>query len=111
MSISIFFRTWWRGYFVGEDSQGNKYYEDKKKTRYGQPRRWVMYKSRPEASKIPATWHAWLHLTTLEPPQPHQRYEWEKDHLPNLTGTPYAHQPKGLKSPISQKDYQAWAPK
>lgn len=110
MSISIYFRTWWKGRLVGEDLQGNKYYEDKKKTRYGQPRRWVMYKGRPEASKIPASWHAWLHFTTLEPPQPHQRYDWEKDHLPNLTGTPSAHQPKGLKSRISLKDYKAWTP-
>ena len=111
MSISIYFRTWWKGRLVGEDLQGNKYYEDKKKTRYGQPRRWVMYKGRPEASKIPASWHAWLHFTTLEPPQTHQSYDWEKDHLPNLTGTPYAHKPKGLKGLISQKDYQAWTPK
>jgi NADH:ubiquinone oxidoreductase subunit len=111
MSVSIFFRTWWKGRLVGEDPQGNKYYEDKKKTRYGQPRRWVMYKGRPEASKIPASWHAWVHFTTLEPPQPHPRYEWEKDHLPNLTGTPHAHQPKGLKGLIPQKDYKPWEPK
>jgi NADH:ubiquinone oxidoreductase subunit len=110
MSISIFFRTWWKGRLVGEDLQGNKYYEDKKKTRYGQPRRWVMYKGRPEASKIPASWHAWLHFTTLESPQHHQRYDWEKDHLPNLTGTPYAHQPKGLKGLVSEMDYKAWTP-
>ncbi len=110
MSIAIFFRTLWRGRFVGEDSQGNKYYEDKKKTRYGKPRRWIMYKGRAEASKVPADWHAWLHFTTSEPPQLRQHYPWEKEHLPNLTGTPYAHQPKGLKGVVPLKDYEAWTP-
>lgn len=110
MNIAILLRTWWRGRLVGEDSQGNKYYEDKKKMRYGKLRRWVLYKGRAEASKIPAEWHGWLHFTTSEPPLLQQRYAWEKEHLPNLTGTLYAHQPKGLKGLISLKDYEAWTP-
>jgi NADH:ubiquinone oxidoreductase subunit len=43
MSLSIYFRTWWRGRFVGEDIQGNKYFEGKKMMRYGKLRRWVIY--------------------------------------------------------------------
>jgi NADH:ubiquinone oxidoreductase subunit len=110
MNIAILCRTWWRGRLVGEDTQGNRYYEDKKKMRYGKPRRWVIYKGRAEASKIPADWHGWLHFTASEPPTPRQRYPWEKEHLPNLTGTPYAHQPKGLQGATPDKGYEAWVP-
>jgi NADH:ubiquinone oxidoreductase subunit len=39
-----------------------------------------------------------------------QRNFWEKDHLPNLTGTPYAHKPKGLKGLIVRKVYEPWTP-
>lgn len=110
MSISIFFRTWLRGCLVGEDTQGNKYFEGKKIVRYGKPRRWVIYKGRAEASKVPADWHGWLHYTISEPPKFRQPYPWEKEHLPNLTGTSYAHQPKGLKGLVAEKDYEAWVP-
>jgi len=110
MSISIYFRTLLRGRFVGQDAQGNKYYEDKKTTRYGKPRRWVIYKGFAEASKVPAPWHAWLHFTTDEPLPIGPPYSWTKDHLPNLTGTPYAHKPKGLKGVVVRQDYDPWTP-
>lgn len=81
MSIAIFFRTLLRGRLVGQDAQGNKYYEDKKTTRYGKPRRWVIYNEFAEASKIPSEWHGWLHYTTDEPPKARHPYSWEKEHL------------------------------
>jgi len=37
-------------------------------------------------------------------------YSWEKEHLPNLTGTPYAHKPKGLKGLVVRKAYEPWVP-
>ena len=48
---------------VGEDMFGNVYYRggpraDKRE------RRWVMYKTAPEASLIPPEWHGWLHYQT-----------------------------------------------
>jgi NADH:ubiquinone oxidoreductase subunit len=110
MSISIYFRTLWQGRLVGKDSEGNRYYEDKTTTRYGKPRRWVIYKGRAEASKIPALWHGWLHYTAAEPDMPDQRYPWQKEHLPNLTGTSRAYQPKGLRGNPPFKDYEAWKP-
>jgi NADH:ubiquinone oxidoreductase subunit len=110
MSIAIYFRTLLRGRLVGEDPQGNKYYEDKKKLRYGKPRRWVLYNGFAEASKIPAQWHGWLHFTVNEPPLDPTLHVWEKEHLPNLTGTPYAHKPKGLRGEVATKDYVAWRP-
>lgn len=110
MNIAIFCRTWWCGRLVGEDTQGNKYYEDKKRMRYGKARRWVIYKGRAEASKIPPEWHGWLHFITSGTPGFRHPYLWEKGHLPNLTGTPDAHQPKGLQGISPNKDYEPWAP-
>ncbi len=110
MNIAIFCRTWWRGRLVGKDTLGNKYYEDKKRMRYGKPRRWVIYKGRAEASKIPPEWHGWLHFITSGTPGFRCPYLWEKGHLPNLTGTPDAPQPKGLQGIAPHKDYEPWAP-
>ena len=46
---------------------------------------------------MPPEWHAWLHHTIDEIPRPgaRTRYPWEKEHLPNMTGTPYAYHPPG----------------
>ena len=40
---------------------------------------------------------------------------WEKPHVPNMTGTPYAYRPKGSlyaegKRPKATGDYEAWTP-
>ena len=45
------------GKFVGKDELGNKYYENRKKTK-----RWVIYQSEIDASKIPADWYSWIHF-------------------------------------------------
>ncbi len=131
MLKSIF--TWWngatigarftiakRGVFVGSDDYGNKYYEARDtKDSYdpGRKRRWVIYKGYADASKIPPDWHGWMHYTFDEPPTvaPLMRRSWEKDHLPNLTGTIYAWRPKGSISqggqrPAATGDYEAWRP-
>jgi N-acetylglucosaminyldiphosphoundecaprenol N-acetyl-beta-D-mannosaminyltransferase len=49
--------------------------------------------------------------TADEPLEKKARYGWEQDHQPNLTGTPYAHKPKGLKGHVVRKDYEPWVPK
>ena len=41
--------------------------------------------------------------------------DWQKEHEPNLTGTPYAYRPKGSVLSHSQRprvtgDYDAWTP-
>lgn len=114
MNISILLRTWWCGRLVGKDSQGNKYYQDKKNKGYRGSRRWVIYNGQAEASKVPAPWHGWLHYTTDMPPSPlYQPYAWEKDHLPNLTGTPYAHHPREKQRSSADSHatyYKAWVP-
>ena len=95
---------------VGSDQFSNVYYKSRK------DRRWVIYKGLNEASKVPAEWHRWLHKTTDDLPQKNAtHYDWEKSHLPNLTGTDLAYSPKGsIKNgahrEIATGDYEAWKP-
>lgn len=124
--------TWWngatlgqrfhigrRGVFVGQDEQGNRYFEarDNSDSYDQRKRRWVIYNGYAEASKVPPDWSGWLHYTFDEPPTevPLKRREWEKDHLPNLTGTVHAWRPKGSltrggERAAATSDYQAWTP-
>lgn len=92
---------------VGSDRFGNIYYQ----TKGSKKKRLVYYKGKPEASKIPALWNAWLHYTVDELPENQIHcYSWEKTHIPNLTGTEYAYFPKGLKNNRVIGSYEPWAP-
>lgn len=122
--------TWWngatlgalydikrRGVRVGEDEQGNVYFEERRVSLDGRKRRWVVYKGYAEPSKVPPDWHGWLHHVYDEPPplRAAPRKAWEKPHSPNLTGTPYAYRPPGSLSasgdrPRATGDYEAWTP-
>ena len=106
------FFTWRSGEFVGEDAYGNRYYRQR-----GGDRRWVIYNGEAEASRIPPGWHGWMHYKTDVPPSADQYEprEWEKPHLPNLTGTSGAYRPRGsILTPESRPevtgDYDAWSP-
>ena len=125
MSLLAEIFTWWNGQTlgtrvwtrlygqkVGDDDQGNVYYQSADGTR-----RWVIYNGEAEASRIPPEWHGWLHRTWEEPPSaaPIGRKPWEKDHLPNLTGTPAAYHPPGSVLTPERRarvgsDYEAWTP-
>lgn len=110
MTIATKLYTKLFGKIAGEDEFGNKYYTDSKN------KRWVMYKGMPEASKVPAEWHRWLHKTTDEVPNSsRKKYKWQKAHLPNLSGTEMAYVPKGHikrggKRDKTTGDYEAWKP-
>lgn len=109
-SLGTRFFTWRNGSLVGEDEQGNKFYENKTKER-----RWVIYNGEIEASRISPEWHGWLHHTFDECPANNglPRKKWEKPHTDNLTGTPAAYHPPGsIFSSTSNEvsDYQAWKP-
>jgi len=102
--------TWRKGVRVGEDDDGNVYYE----TRDGK-KRWVIYNGQCEASRVSADWHGWLHKTFDEPPTkaPLIHKSWEKPHQENLTGTPEAYAPAGSirrTRPADRSDYDAWQP-
>ncbi len=102
--------TWRNGTRVGEDAEGNIFYQ----TRDGE-RRWVIYNGEAEASRVSPEWHGWLHHTWDEPPTkaPLSKKAWEKPHLENLTGTPAAYAPPGSirrPDPEPRSDYEAWVP-
>ncbi len=102
--------TWLKGVRVGEDEQGNVFYE----TRDGK-RRWVIYNGEAEASRVSPDWHGWLHHTYKQPPtdKPLAHKSWEKPHQENLTGTVNAYAPAGSLSkatPADRSDYEAWQP-
>ena len=89
MSFGTRLFTWLHGTYVGSDSAGNRYYRGRPIGARKRERRWVIYAGQPEASKVPAEWHGWLHGTQIEPPTEVKpvHYPWMKPHLPNLTGT------------------------
>ena len=108
--------TWWNqdtfgtriqtifsGKFIGKDNFGNKYYENKK------GKRWVIYNDEIDASKIPVEWYSWMHFTSNKIEKSHElkKYEWQKPHQPNLTGTEAAYYPNKNKDAIKKK-YKSW---
>ena len=111
-TIGTALASWRFGSKVGEDHQGNIYYENPKNGR-----RWVIYNGANDASRVPPEWHGWLHHTIEAVPESHlpPRRIWEVEHSPNLTGTPLAYRPAGAleKGGIRQAatgDYEAWTP-
>lgn len=119
-TVGVRFHVGRRGVFVGQDERGNRYYEakDASDSYDGRKRRWVIFKGYAEASKVTPDWHGWLHHTFAEPPtiEPFPVKVWEKEHLPNLTGTIHAYRPQGALSRGGERqkatgDYEAWTPK
>ena len=108
--------TWWNqetictkiktlffGKLVGSDVLGNKYYESKN------GKRWVIYKGEIDASKIPVEWYSWIHFTSNKIEKNHElkKYDWQKPHKPNMTGTDDAYYPNKNKD-VTKKKYKAW---
>ena len=124
MTIGTRIMTWFRGELVGSDAAGNRYYRDRSRRertggggRASRERRWVLYNGEVEASRVPPEWHGWLHHTAAEVPADGGRlqYSWQKEHIPNLTGTPAAYRPpgsllRGGARETSTADYEAWRP-
>jgi NADH:ubiquinone oxidoreductase subunit len=123
MNFLLRLLTWWngqtlgtqlftarKGVRVGEDAEGNAFYQ----TRDGK-RRWVIYNGESEASRVSPDWHGWLHFTWDEPPTKAALVHrtWERPHLANLTGTAMAYAPSGSlrkAKPAERRDYEAWSP-
>jgi NADH:ubiquinone oxidoreductase subunit len=117
MHIETLLYTFLRGKLVGVDEYANRYYRGTGGKLHGKERRWVVYKGKAEPSKVPPEWHAWLHHTTEKPltETAAQARPWQKDHLPNLTGTPKAYRPEGHDLKGGQRapatgDYEPWSP-
>ena len=111
--------TWWHrqtigtliytlffGKFVGRDEFGNKYFSSSK------GKRWVIYNDTVESSKIPSEWHLWIHFLTNDKPSENLRkFEWQKRHEENLSGTKKAYKPEGSLSfdlKKNMKKYETW---
>lgn len=111
--IEIYIMTLFKGIKAGEDEQGNKYYYERfffGKPKDRKPRRWVIYKGIPEASKVPANWHSWIHYSSEDPPADNKlKHSWQKKHLPNLTGTTCSCNCKNKEN--QPKHYKPWVPK
>ena len=108
--------TWWNrqtigtrltvlffGKMVGKDSYGNKYYTTKKGKRI------IIYNGEVDASKIPNEWYSWMHYINnkIENSHDFKIYKWQKEHLPNQTGTENAYHPKKNKNALKKK-YSSW---
>ena len=106
-TFGTFFYTLIIGKFVGEDEFGNKYYSDSKGKK-----RWVIYKSNVESSKIPPEWHLWIHYLKKNVPENNLRkFHWQIQHEENLTGTPKSYKPEGSlnsKNKKNLKKYETW---
>jgi NADH:ubiquinone oxidoreductase subunit len=109
--------TWWNqdtigtrlktvlyGKFVGTDSFGNKYYEGKDK------KRWVIYSGEIDATKIPVEWYSWIHSMPNRIEKKHnlKKYEWQKPHQSNTTGTEKAYYPNKNNVNAINKKYKSW---
>ena len=96
-------KTIFFGKLVGTDELGNKYYQSKK------GKRWVVYTDTIDASKIPVEWYSWMHFTPnkIEKKNILEKYEWQKPHQSNLTGTEEAYYPNKSKNAIKKK-YSSW---
>lgn len=116
MTTLLRFTSRFKGRLAGTDRFGNEYFESKsKKDSFGRPVRWVLYAGPKDASAVPPEWWGWIHYTTAAPLSDANRRPWQKDHRPNLTGTPEAYRPPGHDYAGGQRaaasgDYEAWTP-
>ena len=118
--------TWWNGATlgtslftrrfgnqVGTDALGNVYYVHAKNP----ARRWVIYNGSNDASRTPPEWQSWLRGQIDDVPDKAlpPRRPFQKQAVPNLTGTGETYRPAGSLSrggqrPAATGDYQAWTP-
>src|SRR5499426_2764908 len=99
-SLLLRFFTWWNGQtfgtqlwtrlygeLVGEDENGNHYYRTrggKIDKSLGFERRWVIYNGYAEASRVPPSWHGWLHHTVDVPPTAEKYSPRSEEHTSEL---------------------------
>ena len=102
-TIGTMLKTLFFGKLVGEDSFGNKYYKNKS------DKRWVIYKGEIDASKIPNEWFSWMHYTNNKIENSHEliKYDWQKPHQSNQTGTENSYHPNKNNNEFKKK-YKSW---
>ena len=102
-TFGTFLKTLFFGKYVGSDDQGNKYYKNKKNDR------WVIYANNIEATKITSDWYLWMHHT-IDKIQDNKvsKYNWQKKHLENQTGTSNSFKPVKISKKNIKKKYETW---
>ena len=102
-TFGTFLKTLFFGKFVGSDQYGNKYYKSKN------DERWVVYSTNIEATKITSEWYLWIHHTIDKiPDNNNSKFDWQKKHLENQTGTINSHKPVKISKTSIKKDYETW---
>ena len=102
-TFGTFLKTLLFGKYVGSDEYGNKYYKSKKNER------WVVYSNNIESTKITADWYLWIHHTVDKIPDNKDfKYNWQKKHLENQTGTSYSFKPVKISKSNDKKKYETW---
>jgi len=117
MNIGTLIYTWLKGVPVGADEFGNRYYRARRDRLHGRERRWVLFRGKADASRVPPEWHAWLHHMTPEPlsQKAAEGERWQREHVANPTGGPGAYRPKGHayhggRRAHATGDYEPWTP-
>ena len=103
-TFGTFLKTLFSGIYVGKDEFGNKYYKNKK------DERWVIYSNNIEATKITSDWYLWMHHTINNTPNENElkKFDWQKQHSENKTGTNKSHKPIKIKKDTLKKKYDTW---
>ena len=102
-TFGTFLKTLFFGKLVGSDQYGNKYYKSKN------DERWVVYSSNIEATKITSEWYLWIHHTIDKIPEKNDaKFNWQKKHLENQTGTKNSHKPVNITKSKDKKSYETW---
>ena len=102
-TFGTFLKTLFFGKYVGSDESGNKYYKNKKDDR------WVIFAKDIEATKITSDWFLWMHHTVDEiPSNKLKKYDWQKGHIHNLSGSNKAYKPNKISKKTKFKNYETW---
>jgi len=116
-SLFTMLRTWLRGELVGTDAYGNQYFRERGAKPWRKERRWVVYEVDVEPTEVPPGWVGWLNRRIEHAPseQPLTAPSWEKERLPNMTGSDAAYLPRGAVQRGGHRaaatgDYEAWRP-
>ena len=62
-----------------------------------------------EATKITSDWFLWMHHTVNEIPSKYfKKYNWQKSHSQNLSGSSKAYKPNKISKKNKFKNYETW---
>jgi NADH:ubiquinone oxidoreductase subunit len=105
-----------KGKEVGHDEFGNRYFEMRQADYWGKNRRICIYNGNPEATKIPAEWHGWMHykynFETVKKLE--NKYIWQSKHIPLISDVldKVTARLKGTRTQRQkeQRRYDSWKP-